>query len=246
MRIAVDTHVHLYPFYRLHAVFDAAHRNLRQAAPDAERLALCLAERSGQHAYEAMRSGDLLPAMWHIRPAAPSPALEVYTSDGRTLWLIPGRQVVTAERIEVLALGADLAMEDGAPLTDVLARVRTGGALPVLPWGVGKWFGARGRHVRDAIEAARPGELAVADTHIRPQHSPRPTNLRRAAERGLAVLAGSDPLPEPGEEAVAGMYGVLVEGAPERGLPALLGDPQAPHRPIGRLCSWGECLSRLW
>lgn len=245
MRIAVDMHVHLYPFHRLHTVFDSAHRNLRQAAPEADRFALCLAERAGQHAFDAMRRGELKPAVWRVGPAPEGGGLDLRAPDGSCLWLVPGRQLVTAERIEVLALGRDLALPDGQPLHDTIANVRAGGALPVLPWGFGKWLGARGRRVRAAIEGADPGSLAVADTYLRPRHAPPSPNLRLAASRGLAVLAGSDPLPQPGEEEVAGRYGVLVEGEPGGGLAPLLGDPRAVRRILGSRCTLGECLRRL-
>lgn len=51
-----------------------------------------------------------------------------------------GRQIVTAEKLEVLALGTDLDIDDGRPIREVLSLVTENGGLPVIPWGAGKWW----------------------------------------------------------------------------------------------------------
>ena len=71
--------------------------------------------------------------------------------------VIAGRQIVSAERIEVLALGTRTQIPDGQPLAATIDAVRADGALAVLPWGFGKWWGARGRMVDAYLETATGG-----------------------------------------------------------------------------------------
>lgn len=251
MRVAVDMHVHLYPFYDPHALLSAAARNLREAAPDADLLAIYLTDRADHHAFLSLSDGTLPMAAWHRQDCDDPLALSLATRDGRRLLVVAARQIVTAERIEVLALGTDAEVADGGPAGDTLARVRDAGALPVLPWGLGKWLGARGRIVRNLIDSASPGALAVADTCLRPAILPEAPILRAARSRNLRVLAGTDPLPRQGEEEMAGRFGVIVEGTfdsarPAASLTSLLSSAAAPMRPIGRRCSLAEAFSRAW
>ena len=251
MRIAVDMHVHLYPYYDAHALFTAAARNLHAAAPTADRFAFYLTDRAGQHAFRELRAGSLTPPVWHLQSTPDPHALRFSTRDGRHLLVLAARQIVTRDRLEVLALGIAEEIADGAPAAEVVARIRVAGALPVLPWGLGKWLGARGRLVRSLIESAKPGELAVADTCLRPALLGDSALLRAARARNLPVLAGTDPLPRLGEEEMAGRFGVLVEGAFEEdraavSLTGLLSRAGAHLQTVGRRCSLGEAFSRAW
>ena len=83
--------------------------------------------------------------------------------------------------------------------------------LPVLPWAPGKWFGARGRVIRKLMEQAAAGSFLAGDTTMRPTGWPVPVLLRYARRSGLGTVAGSDPLPQPGEEAYAGTYGIFSD-----------------------------------
>ena len=250
MQLAYDTHVHLYPGVDPGALFDAAVRHLRRQAPAANRFILCLTERAGVFAYEALKTGRLAAPGWRVTPAADPLALHAVAADGALLDLLPGRQIITAERLEILALGADLRMDDGLPAREALGRVREAGAIPVLPWGLGKWLGTRGRLVRQLVDESTPGTLALGDTLLLPRPLPRPAPLRAAARRGFRVLAGSDPLGRPGEENLVGRYGVCAESAfdpdqPARSLLHPLRDPTVPLRLIGQRGSLLECLRRI-
>jgi hypothetical protein len=249
MRIAIDTHVHLYPFHDVSRVLEVAHRNLSRIAPGADRLVICLTERAGSNRYEALARGELAPRGWKIA-ATPERALLLATArDGRTVDVLAGRQIIAAERIEVLALGADLWLDDGLPAQEVIARIRDAGAVPVLPWGLGKWWGVRGGVVKNLIAAFRPGDLALGDTYLLPALALRPALLRWGQAHGYRVLAGTDPLAKPGEEDLVGRYGVLADVSMEGELSAqslirLLGDPAIPLQTIGRRGSLADTLRR--
>lgn len=246
----VDAHVHLHPCFDLAAQLDAAHENFARAAralgwqPGA--AVLLLAQASGDEGFERLAApaagGEPRPGpggRWTFHPTAEPESIAARRGDGAELRLVCGRQVRASEGIEVLALGTLRRFEDGRPAAALLAEAGAAGALPVLPWGVGKWLGRRGRVVRDLIERAAPPP-ACGDSGNRPRLWPTPRLLRLARRRGLRVLPGSDPLPLPSEERRAGSFGFALPGAlsPERpaaDLLRLIADPDTVTVPFGRL-----------
>ena len=127
------------------------------------------------------------------------------------LVVVAGRQVVVRERLEVLALCTAREFPDGGSLTETIERVRAAGAVPVVPWGFGKWWFGRGKIVDDLVAGASPGDFLLGDNGIRPRYSPEPRAFRSAAARGIAVLAGSDPLPFSAQVRRPGHFGSLVQ-----------------------------------
>ncbi len=126
--------------------------------------------------------------------------------------LVAGQQIRLRRGLELLALGCNPGLPDGGDLDSTAAAIRAAGALPVLPWGFGKWWLRRGRIVAGLLRTARPEELLLADSGARARLLPYPRLLARAAALGFRVLAGSDPLPLAGEITRPGSYGCLIEG----------------------------------
>ena len=142
MRILADTHVHLYAAYDFGACFRRAFAALRARAGGTEgdwRGALCLAERAGETLFAALRAGRAAIPGFRVAATDDPAAVTVVAPDHARLAVIAGRQIVSRERIEVLALGADAAVADGAPLDATLAAVRAAGALPVIAGAPGQW-----------------------------------------------------------------------------------------------------------
>lgn len=207
----VDAHVHVHPCYPLESFLDGALASFRVAAGDLGVSAigcLLLAEMAGSRWFRDARG---TVGAWTIASAGEEPSLVAHRSTGEELILVGGRQIAAQERIEVLALGRDVDVPDGLPLDETLRRVRDSGALPVLPWGFGKWSGRRGALV--AATLARPGgELYLGDNSNRLRLAGVPRLLREARERGLIVLPGTDPLPFPSHARRAGSFGFMLEG----------------------------------
>jgi hypothetical protein len=162
------------------------------------------------------------------------------TSGDRTIFLIAGRQLTCSEDLEVLALATIHAVPDGLPLVDTVARISEVGGLPVLPWGVGKWFGRRGLLVSGFLESPEASGVFLGDNGGRPLVWPTPTLIRRARARGIPVLPGSDALPLKRERYRTGSFGFRVRGLPDPRHPAehlrsLLNDDPAVFVPYGHL-----------
>ncbi|MFW6040086.1 MAG: hypothetical protein ACOC9N_03315, partial [Gemmatimonadota bacterium] len=128
-------------------------------------------------------------------------------ADGSRLTLIRGRQCATVEGLEVLIVGTSEPVAEGRPLLDVVGDWVDRPVLVMLPWAFGKWTGRRGRLVTEAYDAYAGRGLRLADTAARPAWVPLPRRLRRAADDGRLVPAGSDPFPFAGCVDAVGRYG---------------------------------------
>jgi hypothetical protein len=194
-RLLIDGHVHFHESYDEAAFLRTAHANLSHHGEGFPTL--LLAEMSGQQVFARWRDGA---AAWPVTVTREASSLIL----GGRLLIIAGRQIVTSERIEVLAIACIENIADGLTLDATVAAVRDADAVAVLPWGVGKWSGARGRFV--ANTALRHNVL-LGDNAGRPLGWPQPTLFR-----GHVVLAGTDPLRLRSEQGRVGTYGFVLEG----------------------------------
>jgi hypothetical protein len=248
MDLYADAHVHIYRCFDLVRWLDAA-RARAAALPGP--LLLLLTESAGYDYFAALRASaegspprdaprNLTAEVVRAFPVAATREPVSLRAGG--VHLVAGRQLVSSEAIEVLALAADPAaglgrIADGTlAARDLLGRVLAAGAVAVLPWGVGKWLGVRGRRV--AALAADPelrGHPRFFMGDIAGRCRPWPAPAVFAATR---VMPGSDILPVPGAEGRLAGYGFRVGGTldPERPAASLLAALAAagPIEPWGR------------
>ncbi len=234
MSFVCDFHVHLYPCYDLDAAFDSANSNL--SSYKAQTKALCLTERSDCHFFRDLASGKLDSSLkrWRVESTADQSCLRLSSEEKAEIYLFAGRQVATSERIELLALLVDAEIPDRIPFERAKRMALEQGALPVLNWAMGKWMFARRPIVERIIATATATDLAVCDTTLRPRIWPEPTLMRRAREKGIPLLVGSDPLPFAGEESLIGSYGLRSElpfdaQAPVHSIRSLLMSANSPQ-----------------
>lgn len=212
--IYVDGHVHIYPATRLQAAIDWAATNLRRltvAAPS--QGVLILADPDGVDGFERLCAARSTPGEltgWSV--GEPSPNFVTLThGSGVTFTVLRSRQLVTREGLEVIVTGARSTLSSGKSFGSTLDEARASGGWPTIPWGAGKWLGRRGRLVSAAIaaEAAR-SSIVIGDNGGRPRGWSYVPQFRAAAENGVPILAGSDPLPIAGDEHRIASYGSLV------------------------------------
>lgn len=215
-KILVDGHVHLYDCADRLRFAEATARNLARAVPAGVshwQGCLLLTETARDTAFQNLREADLCGGL-KIKTIPDDPAALSLNWNGSALMLIAGRQVVTAEGLEVLALATARQFDDGQPIAALLAQLRAEGIPAVLPWGLGKWLGRRGRVVADLVQD-QPG-LLLGDNAGRPPGWSVPL-----FRRGLPVLPGTDPLPLPGAEEGVGQYGFMLDGRLDPQRPAV-------------------------
>jgi len=205
--VAVDAHVHLHGDGE--SALRTAARNFVAGCgfmPDVGILMLTESEGANRFAELRSRAADRR-----------NRAIEI-AGDGCLWWmadprlpllLVAGRQIVTAEGLEVLALGTEDILLDGSPVAEVVRWCLRRRAVPVLPWGVGKWVGRRGQLVSDLLSTANRNQLMLGDNAGRPVLWKVPA-FAEARRRGSKVLPGSDPLPVAGGEHSIGSYGFTM------------------------------------
>ena len=247
--LLVDAHVHLHPGWPLEKLIDRAAENFaavraRHSGVNASAGGLMLTESSGVDRFGEIADGhgvDL--GGWRVHLTAEARSLWLTCDRAAPLLVVAGRQVVTDERLEVLALGTNHSITDGMALEETVEHVLAADALPVLPWGVGKWWGRRGALVRDVLKRFDQKQLVLADNAGRPVGWPMPGTLRVARRAGRGVLAGSDPLPVQEGAWRAGSFGHWLPGRideaePARAVIEQLRDGASRLETFGRRVSW--------
>jgi hypothetical protein len=244
LSLVADGHVHLYGCYDLSRFFSRALSSLGTLAPPGDALGIFLTERAGCDFFRntCCQHAEFVPLEQRGE--------HIVAGRIGELFMFAGRQIATLERLEVLALCSNESFTDGLTFEESLAQVRASGALPVLPWSPGKWIGKRGRIIETALADAKPGELLLADSSLRPRGFPEPAAFRHARSRGFGIIAGTDPLPYSGQESEVGTFGFRMPhfdaGSPLQSVRDALLKPHSTIELVGKRSSLPAVIKRLW
>jgi hypothetical protein len=251
--IFVDAHVHIYDCFDLETFFDYAFANFQKEASrlgqqDAFTGILLLTETSKDKWFERLTdyadnkdgNGNKAIGDWTFHHTDENCSLCARGGKNQSLFLIAGRQIVTAEKLEVLALATDKNFKEGAPIEQVIQSIRDMGAIPVIPYGFGKWVARRGVILRDLLEKTKGHMLFLGDNSGRPNFLPRPSHFKQAEAKGIQVLPGSDSLPFSSECKRAGSFGFSLNGFlssehPAGDLKQIFMDPTTQFQEYGHL-----------
>lgn len=249
MKVVADTHIHLYPCYDRNRALAQLQSSLQGIDQSAYHLAF-LAERFDCSVFSELASAEQSGA-WRVQKISNQDNVLLLESQDTALYLFAGRQIVTRERIEILALTTDTRIPDGLTAPETVESVLREGALPVLAWAPGKWMFTRKQVVKDLLTRFAPDELLLGDTSLRPTIWPEPFLMREARKKGFKIVAGSDPLPFAGEEAMMGRFVTTVSGNFDPNLPVdsvrdLFRRSESGFRREGRRCSLMQTLTRLY
>lgn len=253
--IVTDAHTHIYPCYDLDAFISASFRNFTDAAAR-ERLAgwdglIFLTETRENDYFSRLKGqGAHTPAhdAWQVTDTEEVFSLLIThrAFPGQRVFVVAGRQIITREKLEVLALAPSLTIGEYQPLDKTIASILGDGAVAVLPWGVGKWLGKRQRILTSFLQQTRAPLLFVGDNGSRPRLWPKPALLQGSRQTGPSspprLLSGSDPLPLTGEEHRVGSFGSIIHATIDPARPAFstitaLADPDTEIGSFGHLQS---------
>ena len=211
MQLAVDTHVHIYPFYRVERALRAILKNLGMGNQSGVKVA-CLTERYDCDLYASLQKSPSAQILeqFEIEPTQDSLIVRDKSREDQ-FHLLPGQQIITSENIEILALSCTKRVDEGQPAADTVSAILDAGGVPVVAWAPGKWFFQRGRVVVSLLDRFGPSELALGDTTLRPIGWTTPKIISDARKSGYRILYGSDPLPFVGEENRPGSYFSNIE-----------------------------------
>ncbi|NQT25501.1 hypothetical protein HQ585_09100 [candidate division KSB1 bacterium] len=221
--LLIDAHVHLYPNYNLNLAFRIGVENLVEAyqktdhdLPSNSTIVWLLTERNDCRLFDEITETPNLftQSNRQVRMGKEPGALLIQQEKLPDLYILAGRQLVSTDGLEVLALtGWKKCPDRKYPAIDLIKQVNECGAIPVLNWAPGKWFLKRGKIVRDLIGTSKkPFPFVIGDTPLRHSLWSQPKQMKQAIRKEIKMLAGSDPLPFKGEESMIGTYGNAVQG----------------------------------
>jgi len=238
----VDAHVHFHRPARVAPTLEAALVNFSMLRGPADGLlgVLLLAQGAREHVFEMLQAARTAGG-WSMAPVAGEPQTLIARRGAVSIAVVCGRQVRADDGLELLALGTEACFEDGRSFAEMLDAVQRSGALAVIPWGVGKWLGRRGRKVASALETASSREVFLGDNGGRFGWAGRPRALRAAEARGFRILPGTDPFPFGEDHRRVGGFGFVThapldEIAPWRKLRTWLCDRRGSPIGYGHAC----------
>lgn len=248
--ILADAHVHLHDCFVLDRVLDAALENFSKFGKPEQAAfqgVLFLAEMANQNRFndlltsiEGRETKEWAIGNWTIYPTDEKVSLWAKHVSGQDIIILAGRQIITEEGLEVLALITEQQVEDGLSLEQTIQRVLAVNGIPVLPWGVGKWIGRRGRLVKSLLEENNFPILLLGDNGGRPVFWLRSPYFKQAEAIGLQILPGTDPLPLASECCRPGSFGFKTQNSlnltqPGQAMRRILIDPTTVLETYGPL-----------
>jgi hypothetical protein len=157
---------------------------------------------------------------WRFQPTLESESLIAVSSSGFELTVIAGRQIITAEKLEVLAICTDELFGDGGAISEVIDSVSTAHGIAIVPWGFGKWTGRRKKVINRLMNEYTAKPFHLGDNSGRASVWREPSQFDRARSRGQLILRGTDPMPFRGQENRVGSFGFCLKGPLSRSWPA--------------------------
>jgi hypothetical protein len=219
--VLVDAHVHIHECFDLNIFLNSSYKNFKKCAKNFNAQSfegvLCLTENSKVNFFSKFRKtaelnsnqGNSLDWKFHITDEPNS--IRLSRNQDEVMYIIAGRQIITKEKLEVLGIGLLQSIDNGKSLADVVELVNQNEALPIIPWGVGKWMGYRRKVISNFIVKYKNGSLFVGDNNNRPFFWVKSTIFKQAGRLNIRNLQGTDPLPFKSEVTKAGRYGFMIE-----------------------------------
>jgi len=223
--IICDAHVHIYDCFNLDDFLDSAWSNIHlhaqsQCIQNDICAVLLLTETHKDHWFLKLINHESPAVRWSFHKTSEPASLLARDSTGHKIYIISGRQIVTAENLEVLALATASELPDGKPVSSVVEWAIRNNAIPVIPWGFGKWWGNRGKILSSLLNSFPAEVLFLGDNSGRPWILGRPDHFKVAETEQRRILPGSDPLPFPSEAWRPGSVGFYFSGVFDANTPA--------------------------
>lgn len=213
--IKLDSHIHFYDCWEisLDQLLTTTHKNLSRhtkssASPDFL-PALCLldTEKDVEPIWQKLQKRT--SSEWTKVDIDFEPHSFWFKNRGKTMLVITGRQINTAEGLEVLVIGNTDNITHDMPIKTIL-RQQSDNRLNIIPWAAGKWLSKRGRLLNQLLETMTPQQFVLGDNAGRPWLWKQIQQLEYARTHNIPVLCGSDPLPLQQHYLKSGTYGNLI------------------------------------
>lgn len=215
LALPVDGHVHFHRLEQVGPTLDAAAENFARfcGARTGWLGAILLVEAAGERVFERLLDSRSA-GPWQFARVPAEPQTLIAQTGSAKIAVVCGRQVRCARGLEVLALGTVARFKEGQPLDETIEHVQAAGSLAAVPWGFGKWTGARGRQVHELFLHRPPASIFVGDNGGRIEWLGLPALVRTASEAGFRILPGTDPFPFGGDHRRVGAFGFVAAVEP--------------------------------
>lgn len=221
-------HVHLHDCFDRELFFNSILKNAVSYTHGHDQeenfaIAIFLAESKNSNNFEKFSKEARLSntiGKCEIRQTDEECSLNIRAENGMNIYLISGRQIITSENIEVLALATSEKFDDGLPIKSLIDSITKAQAIPVIPWGFGKWTGKRGALVTQLIQSNDTMPFFLGDNGGRTAFLPYPAHFLLAKQKGFKILPGTDPLPFPSECKRVGSFGCIMQTELSKKFPA--------------------------
>jgi hypothetical protein len=219
-KLIVDGHVHLYPCYDVDKFFHSAVTNMAKLStsryPGEENIEKILLFTEGQENdfFDRFKTDAILAkdSTFTFKKMKEQHAITLMSQEKPFCYILRGRQIVTKEKLEVLAVASNQQIPDGLPIREVIKKIIDKKEIAVLAWGVGKWFFKRGKIIKQVIDEIKSPYLLMGDNSGRPGFWPTPKLFQQAKKSDISLINGSDPLPFAEEVKKVGSFGFAIEG----------------------------------
>ena len=212
--VLIDFHVHIHDIYNPEKFFNSAFDNFiyfaKKNGLNFKTGYLFLTEITGFNYFEKLSNGKISLTSFDIVFPEEKISLMITNKLNQKIYVVSGRQIVTKEKIEILALGTGETFADGNSLSSSFSEILSSGALPKLPWGVGKWLGKRKQILEEFILENSGKKFVLGDNSGRPVFWPKSNLFKLAENKNIPVLRGTDPLNIPADETKAGSFGNIL------------------------------------
>lgn len=156
---------------------------------------------------------------WQFFRTSENNSLVVKSTNKKRLFIIAGQQIVTKEKLELLAIGAENEFLHDIPIQKLINLVIDSGNIPIIPWGFGKWTGGRGKVINRLLENNLNIDFFLGDNSGRPAILSNSRHFMTALSKNTKILPGSDPLPFESENIKPGAFGFILKGNLKKGIP---------------------------
>ena len=209
--IFIDCHVHFYHIFNLDIFLDSAWKNIKKYGEKYSKykpynMVLFLAKTQFTVEFNALLDENTNSDRWHIIKSRESETL-IASHNNKCIFLIAGQQIVTKENLEILAIGTQENIKSGSKINATIDQIYEIGALPILPWGFGKWTGMRRKEIKKLVGN---DHLFFGDISGHPFPNRSLLNSLKIEKDIECSLNGTDPLPMPQDQTRAGKFGVFV------------------------------------
>ncbi len=214
-QLLIDFHVHIHDIYNLEKFFESAFDNFNfHAKKKGIKFStgfLFLTEITGFDYFGKLANGKIVLRNFEISFPEEEISLCISNELQQKIFVVAGKQIVTKDKIEILALGTKNSFEENQQLNKTFREILQSGALPKLPWGVGKWLGNRKQIIEEFINENYKETFVIGDNSGRPIFWPEPGLFGLAKEKNIPVLRGTDPLNIPADENKVGSFGNILD-----------------------------------